>query len=114
MTEEQIKLIIQTSIEKTHEYSEYNVDDEINIDFIEINGINYAIYIRYNDTSCPLLFLLNIETMKVIEIDHGLRGGPFEIKSENEYILMKGRFLGQGDGNQWYKYSIDPPHIVFF
>ena len=109
MTEDQIKDIIHRSITDTHECED---DDVIDIQYIEVNETKYAIYLRYNGTNWPLLFILNLSTTKVIEIDHGLKGGPVEIKSDNEYILMRGRLLGQGDGRMWYKYSIDPNVLI--
>lgn len=109
MTKDEIKLIVEQSFNSSHEYSE---DDVIDIKYIEINSISYVIYIRYNLSSWPLVFLLNLSNKKVIEIDHGLRGGPRDIKSENGYILMQGKLLGQGDGNLWYKYDIEISHLI--
>jgi hypothetical protein len=109
MTEDEIIDIIHRTINDTHECED---DDEININYIEVNEIKYAIYLRYNGTNWPLLFLMNLSTTKVIEIDHGLKGGPLEIKSEDGNILMRGRLLGQGNGSIWYKYSIDPPNFI--
>ena len=59
-------------------------------------------------------FLLNLSTNEVIEIDHGLKGGPVEIKSDNEYILMRGRLWGQGLISDWYKYNLNPPYLIGF
>ncbi len=109
MTEEQIKDIIHRTLNDTHECED---DDEIKIQYIEVNETKYAIYIRYNGTNWPLLFFLNLSTIEVIEIDHGLKGGPLEIKSDDGYILMRGRLLGQGDGSEWYKYNIDPTDFI--
>jgi len=109
MTEDEIKDIIQKSINDTHKCS---IDDEIDISYIEINKIKYAIYQRYDGSLWPLLFLLNLSTTEVIEIDHQLKGGPLEIKSEGGNILMRGRLWGQGTINDWYKYNIDPPYLI--
>lgn len=107
MEESKIIEIVEKSFNSSHMFEE---DDVIEIKYIEINGNNYAIYIRYNCTSWPLVFLINLTNNKVIEIDHGLKGGPIDIKSENGYILMQGRLLGQGDGSNWYKYDIETSH----
>ena len=109
MTEDQIKDIIHRSITDTHECED---EDKISISYIEINETKYAIYQRYNRSQWPFLFLINLSTTEVIEIDHGLKGGPLEIKSEDVCILMRGRLLGQGDGRMWYKYSIDPNVLI--
>lgn len=107
MEESKIIEIVEKSLNLSHLREK---DDEIEIKYIEINGINYAIYIRYNSTRWPLVFLINLTDNKVIEIDHGLKGGPIDIKSENGYVLMQGRLLGQGDSSDWYKYDIETSH----
>lgn len=99
MEESKIIEIVEQSFNSSHMCEEDDV--------IEINGTNYAIYIRYNSTAWPLVFLVNLTNNKVIEIDHGLKGGPIDIKSENGYILMQGRLFGQGDGSDWFKYDIE-------
>jgi hypothetical protein len=109
MTEDEIKDIIHRTINDTHECKD---DDKISISYIEINETKYAIYQRYNRSQWPLLFLLNLSTTEVIEIDQGLKGGALEIKSEDEYILMRGRLWGQGTIDDWYKYSIEPPYFI--
>jgi hypothetical protein len=109
MEESKIIDIVEQSFNSSHMYEE---DDVIEIKYIEINRINYAIYIRYNGSNWPLVFLVNLSNKKVVEIDHGLKGGPLEIKSDNEYILMRGRLLGQGDGSTWYKYNIETSHLI--
>jgi hypothetical protein len=80
MTEDEIKAIIYKSINDTHECEN---DDVIDIQYIEVNETKYAIYLRYNGTNWPLFFLLNLSTTKVIEIDHGLKGGPEYSKGIN-------------------------------
>ena len=104
MEESKIIEIVEQSFNSSHLCEE---DDVIEIKYIEINGTNYAIYIRYNSTAWPLVFLVNLTDNKVIEIDHGLKGGPIDIKSENGYILMQCRLFGQGDGSDWFKYNIE-------
>ena len=109
MTEEEIIDIVEQSFNSSHMCEE---DDVIEIKYIEINGTKYAIYLRYNGSNWPLVFLVNLSNKKVVEIDHGLKGGPVNIKSEFGYILMQGRLLGQGDGSTWYKSYIETSHLI--
>ena len=55
MTEEEIKAIIYKSIKDTHKCEN---DDKIDISYIEINEIKYAIYKRYDKSQWPLLFFV--------------------------------------------------------
>ena len=109
MEESKIIEIVEKSFNYSH-MCECEEDDVIEIKYIEMNETNYAIYIRHNSTCWPLVFLVNLTDNKVIEIDHGLKGGPIDIKSENGYILMQGKLFGQGKGTERYKYDIETLH----
>lgn len=59
-------------------------DDEILIKFFEKDSIKYALYIRYDGSGWPPTFIVNLNTKTSKELDHGLKGGPSDVKFEDD------------------------------
>lgn len=71
---------------------------------------NYGIYIRYDCQSFIPVFIIDLATMKIFELDHGLKLLS-QVLFKDGYFLGLGCYLGQGKP-RFFKYDLNGKIIV--
>ena len=97
-------LILIIEKHRDHNYLNRNDEDDDYIEFTIVDNLGF--YLRRDCSSFPPSFIINTKTLEIIEFDHGLKGGYYDIKIENNEILAFGQLAGNGKA-KWYKYTME-------